>query len=368
MKRTFLLLLSVLLLLSCAACSAPADVPQTVAVAQSDSAAAAPEASPDSGSDLPDAVPAEPATARSVVKASNAPVLAQLFSRGDTVVVLGTDEEYYILAMEDGAEAMMERCLVRLETEEPFSPWVGYAASGACAYSNWQLEGEPLPLAINTVISVIDKLGDVYLIEGDGKPQYIAVSAVSQNPISNSNNAPANRDGGDIQVTAGLSLDQIPQAVFLANEQATYPLQGTVLADCAEAILAFHARGDEERVLLDAEAPVLENGFYSVLLDGRICLMAEKYLRLDMEAPYSERIGYARSGAAVFSEVQQRHTALRVLSTNSEVKIIEEAGDMLVVEIDGLVGYVSADMITETPIPPSAASGGGGADWSPPLL
>lgn len=72
------------------------------------------------------------------------------------------------------------------------------------------------------------------------------------------------------------------------------------------------------------------------------------------------RTVYARSQAGFFTGYLLRGEPERLLDTNTELQVLADLGDCCLVELDGVLGYVSADMLSDSRIQYHSYSGGGG--------
>ena len=102
------------------------------------------------------------------------------FSRSEDVRVLNVDDEYaYVLI--SGFVGKIEREYLRLESDEEYDAWDGYAYSGAEVFYDFELTDEMDWFYKNDDVHVIDKVEDVYVVElKDGSFGYMSVDDVSE--------------------------------------------------------------------------------------------------------------------------------------------------------------------------------------------
>lgn len=105
--------------------------------------------------------------------------------REDTVLVVDRDETYYHVLF-DGKTGLIPKYLVRLESDEPYVSWQGYAESKAPFYGDYRMKGEAEQLKRNTVVTVLADLESCYQVEVDGKLGYIPKEEVSEEKVKKS--------------------------------------------------------------------------------------------------------------------------------------------------------------------------------------
>lgn len=183
-------------------------------------------------------------------------------------------------------------------------------------------------------------------------------------------------DGGEISLTRARggtgrrAFALLAATVSAAVEDAS----ATVLAQGAEAYLCILSRGDTVRVL--------EKGLErcSLLFDGGATAAVPTALLVFEEAAYAPWTGYARYKAPFHTHWRTLAYAPRLLSMNTELQIVGVFGEdeaFYLVELDGEIGLVPADMVSESKLAVSSyggvdggggGGGGGGAEWSDPVL
>lgn len=180
MKRSiFAVLLAVVLLLCLASCSAPS-LPK---IAQTASPASpAPESEPvvSSTSELAP----EPATTLAYVKAESINAVAGTLSRNDTVNIVRTEDEFYVVQDADGEQYLVEKKYIR--TTEPMGTQMSYyTAADTPVYRTAYLSGEPeTTLASNSQFAVSDTLNGIaygsYQGESGSGTGYVDLSCLSE--------------------------------------------------------------------------------------------------------------------------------------------------------------------------------------------
>ena len=77
--------------------------------------------------------------------------------------------------------AYLPKNLARLEGEEAYAQWDGFAGYNAFAYDNRLLQGEGTKLQVNTSVTVLWDGGDFYVVSINGEIGYMVVSEIGQN-------------------------------------------------------------------------------------------------------------------------------------------------------------------------------------------
>lgn len=133
---------------------------------------------------------------------------------------------------------------------------------------------------------------------------------------------------------------------------------GTVRLDGAGAVYTTLDRGAELEVIGTIR------DYYVVSLDDVKLLVEKRFLRLDSEAAPEAREAYAGTDCEVFSDVYMQGEAGEVLALNTQVTILEELGNCILIEYDGKLGYVNADALTSSPTQIYYYGGGGSSGGS----
>ena len=146
-----------------------------------------------------------------LVLADNVSAILCITIRDDEVKVTAADEEVCELYLE-GYTATVPRWLLRLEGDEEYEPWTGYAKWSAVVWEEFQMRNERKTLTTNTEVLVLDELPDCYVVEVDGEIGYAALDMISQNRFytsgggsgsgSNSGNSGSGSSGGSSSGTS----------------------------------------------------------------------------------------------------------------------------------------------------------------------
>lgn len=121
------------------------------------------------------------------------------------------------------------------------------------------------------------------------------------------------------------------------------------------ALLAVLERGDA--LAIEDE---WENYYIVSSAEGR-GYVEKRLVALATEEEPEARTVYARSQAGFFTGYLLRGEPERLLDTNTELSALADLGDCCLVELDGALGYVPADMLSDSRIQYYNGSGGGGA-------
>ena len=144
MKRVITLALAVLLLLTMASCGKKEAEPTTV---------------PTEETTVPTTEATEPEWEPGISRAGYGEAVFTTLASGTEVNVIGQFKDYYVIEGEE-VDLLVEKRFVRLDSEEPFESWNGYAKSGAKVFDNVYLRGEPIAeLKKNTKVTVLEGQG-----------------------------------------------------------------------------------------------------------------------------------------------------------------------------------------------------------------
>lgn len=112
-------------------------------------------------------------------------------SRSEDVRVLDYDEESATLLI-SGFVGKIKKEYLRLEGEEEYEAWDGYAYGGAEIFYDYELTDEMDWFYKNDDIHVIDRIGDIYVVQlTDGSYGYMSVDDVSETYLPTYKPAPA---------------------------------------------------------------------------------------------------------------------------------------------------------------------------------
>ncbi len=134
---------------------------------------------------------------------------AAFLSRGDTIKVIDRDESHYHVLI-DGQIGKVSLALLRLADEQAYEAWDGYAVKNAPFYANFRMLGEFEKLRINTVLHVLEDLGDRYLVSRDGALGFVAIEKVRADKQSESSGGGGSSGGGSSGGGGGEWTNPIP--------------------------------------------------------------------------------------------------------------------------------------------------------------
>lgn len=307
--------------------------------------------------------PPAPETVPATALADRTAVILMTVDR-DTVVELAGEygEAHYLVKTEQGY-GLIEKALVRPDGAEAYASWDGYAYSGAKLYDNYHLlSGNVQDLNMNTQIHVLDAYGDNCLVQVGDATGYMRLSTISRTMITYKPSGGA--DGGDISLShqSGATLTLLSD---FAPQSGDITGNATVLVDGAEIVLGWYDR--DETVDIIAEAGFLEEkeGFCGVYVDGFCGYVRQNLVAQEGAEPYAAWDGFARSNAPFYSNYYLSGEPLRQLPTNTEIHVICDLGSSCLVQVGEETGYMDLSQISQTRI---TYSGGGGGDWTNPIL
>lgn len=127
---------------------------------------------------------------------------------------------------------------------------------------------------------------------------------------------------------------------------------GEVVALEAPAVLAVLERG--EPLLIEGEW----EDYYIVSTAYGRGYVEKRLVAYDGEEETEPKTMFAKRNAELFTGYLLRGEPERTLSTNTELQLLADLGDCCLVELDGVLGYVPTDMLSENRIRSSGSSGG----------
>ena len=363
MKRLFVLLLSLLLLLGLSACGqaeAPAPTPT-------------PEPTPEP----------TPVTTPATVLLDGVGAVAKRFRLAESVEIEGETEDCYVLS----GGLLIEKWLVRPDGEADPAERRTYAANKSALYASVYCEGEPLmTFTGNPSVTVLDEFGAVLRVRAGGESGELVGYMPAADTLRSlgyydggggGGGGGGSSDGGEISLTrAGRGGARFGYALLSAEytlvDGAVPATSGSahVLGEGAEGCVCFFRRGDTVRVLEKGEATC------TVLLDdGATAELPAAVLAFEGGEAYEPWTGYAKSSAPFYHGWRPRVLEPRKLSLNTELTVVGvfgEDGACYIVELEGEAGLVPAAQVSETEIYytyyDDGGGGGGGAEWSDPVL
>lgn len=367
MKRIMIVLLVCTLLLTTGCGAAPAETQPSETAAPETTEAPTTEATEPETTE-PETVPV-PDTVPAVVQVDKTPAVLTLLNAGDKAQVVGEyDEEYVVIKTESGY-GLVEKGLLRLEGQEAYEAWEGYAYPNAELYASYQLTGEPVQtLGLNTKIQVLEELPYCYVVTVEGAAGFIAKAQVSKSYIRYSGGGGGGggggQDGGDITMGWHGSVELL-SAVTQSGEVTG---EATVLADGTQVILGFYDREDVAQVVAEESfAPVWE-GYHTVYLGELFAYVPMNLVRLESESAYESWEAYAGYGAMLMGNHLLLGDPVQQLTVNTKLTVLWDTGDCLVVLCGETVGYVDSAKVSPNRYSTGGGGGGGGGDWTPPAM
>lgn len=122
-------------------------------------------------------------------------VYAVLIRRGETLKVTEKNEEVCTVLME-GRLVELSRQYIRLEGEEAYEVWDGYARSNAPFYGTKNLTGTPEKLKKNTKVQVLEEFGETCLVQVEDRLGYMETKQVSKKKISSGSSSGGSGSSG----------------------------------------------------------------------------------------------------------------------------------------------------------------------------
>ena len=377
MKKFFVIFLALTLALG-AGCSNQGEQPTApVAVASAPTTAPAPAA--DQTEPTETTAPAAPRTVEGTIQGIHIPAILSFPQRGDIVQVTGYPDEATATVTVGDAQGSFAKVLLRFDSDESYEAWQAYAKYNTQVFDGYTLVGEPLAtLKTNTQMTVLDDLGECYLVQTEDLTGYIAKTQASKWRIKSSSSSSGSgsggsgtgKDGGDISLT-GFAGDIRP--VLPADTVKTGAAQ--VRVDGGRVVLKYFDRGDKVQLVLDAEVAPEIPGYALILEDGVLAYIPVDWVEKPGDEVFQPWEGYAGYQCKRYDNFELAGKSLGQLSGNKKITVLWQSGDVLLVESESGVSYIAASTARTTPIPRSSGgssgsggSGGGGDSWTPPKL
>lgn len=380
MKKFFVIFLALTLALG-AGCSNQGEQPTApVAVATAPATEPAPAAEQTEPTET--TAPAAPRTVEGTIQGIHIPAILSFPQRGDIVQVTGYPDEATAIVTVGDAQGSFAKVLLRFDSDESYEAWQAYAKYNTRVFEGYTLVGEPLAtLKTNTQMTVLDDLGECYLVQTEDLTGYIAKTQASKWRIkssgssgsgSGSGGSGTGKDGGDISLT-GFEGDIRP--VLLADTVKTGAAQ--VRADGGRVVLKYFDRGDKVQLVLDAEVAPEIPGYALILEDGVLAYIPVDWVEKPGDEAFQPWEGYAGYQCKRYDNFELAGKSLGQLSGNKKITVLWQSGDVLLVESESGVSYIAASTARTTPIPRSSggssgsggSGGGSGGDaWTPPKL
>ena len=379
MKKFFVIFLALTLALG-TGCSHQAEQPTApVAVATAPTTAPAPAA--DQTEPTETTAPAAPRTVEGTIQGIHIPAILSFPQRGDIVQVTGYPDEATATVTVGDAQGSLAKVLLRFDSDESYEAWQAYAKYNTQVFDGYTLVGEPLAtLKTNTQMTVLDDLGECYLVQTEDLTGYIAKTQASKWRIKGSSSGSGTgsggsgtgKDGGDISLT-GFAGDIRP--VLLADTVKTGAAQ--VRADGGRVVLKYFDRGDKVQLVLDAEVAPEIPGYALILEDGVLAYIPVDWVEKPGDEVFQPWEGYAGYQCKRYDNFELAGKSLGQLSGNKKITVLWKSGDVLLVQSGDSVSYIAESTARTTPIPRSSGGssgsggsggGSGGGDWTPPKL
>lgn len=378
MKKFFVIFLALTLALG-TGCSHQAEQPTApVAVASAPTTEPAPAA--DQTEPTETTAPAAPRTVEGTIQGIHIPAILSFPRRGDIVQVTGYPDEATATVTVGDAQGSFAKVLLRFDSDESYEAWQAYAKYNTQVFEGYTLVGEPLAtLKTNTQMTVLDDLGECYLVQTEDLTGYIAKTQASKWRIKSSSSSGSGsagsgtgKDGGDISLT---SFEGDIRPVLLADTVKTGAAQ--VRADGGRVVLKYFDRGDKVQLVLDAEVAPEIPGYALILEDGVLAYIPVDWVEKPGDEVFQPWEGYAGYQCKRYDNFELAGKSLGQLSGNKKITVLWKSGDVLLVESENGVSYIAASTARTTPIPRSSGGssgsggsggGSGGGDWTPPKL
>lgn len=311
----------------------------------------------------PTATP-EPEGKAASVKADGVGLIASILSKNDSLTVIGEQGDYYRVELA-GQTLLVEKRLLRLEGEAAYESKTAYAQRNALLFDNVYMKGEERhTLPINRVVTVLEELGGVYLVEYRDAYYYVRSKQISFKKLSTGGGGSSSngQDGGDIELANPLAPAGTIKLASIQRDTVSYPINATVLADKVEAYYILLNRGDSLK-LIDTVKP-----HYQIIAQGIFGLGETRLIQDDTKAPYAQWDGYAKNKTVLYGD-HRTLKELKELKVNTKIHVVADIETCYVVEVNGSLGYILKSSVSKTKVSTGGGGGGNsGGDWTDPKL
>lgn len=338
--------------------------------------------------EAPTEAPTEPPTepkptcVNAQVQVKGVPAVLSILNRGDLVEVVGEYEGSYYVVQVDSLYGFVEKQLLRLETEEAYESWTGYAKNKAGFYDNYRLQGEAVQtLKTNTEIQVLDELDYCYVVQLEESIGFISKEQVSKKRITyggggdysggggGGSSSGGGQDGGDITLRYGIVTLSATEGQTVVTGQAQ------VLADGTQFVLGLYNIGDTVSVVTEEGFAPAWDGHYTLYVDGLYAYLPKSFVLLEGEEPFAQWEGYCAKKAVIYDNYLMQGEG-KTLKVNTEITVLWDGGDFYLVSTGDELGYLPITQVSATRYSTGGgyydggSSGGGGyvEEWSPPVL
>ena len=361
MKKLMALLMALMLIILAGCNSSPAPEATEAPVETTQ----APAETTEAATEPTETEPPAPQTISGTILADKTPVLLADANREDVLdVVAEYDESYFVVKLENGY-GLVEKRLVRLESQEAYVQWEGYAKYGAMLYPSYLLrEEEGQSLSLNSRMLVLEDLGGILVVQTEEGIYYMDAETVSTHYVQPYSGGGGSADGGDI--TMGFQGGYTNLSV-IAPQSGDVTGKATVLVEGAPILLGWFDREDAVAVVNEAGFAEEREGYYIVYLNGLYGYVRQGLIAREGEEPYAQWTGYGVNSPKLYSNYDLTGESVK-LNNNAELQILADLGNCYLVVSGEIMGYMPKATVSEHPIVYSGWGGGGGGEWTPPAM
>lgn len=323
-----------------------------------------------------------------VLRAGSIPAIGSFLKMGEQVQVTEKADDTHVYVKTERGLGIVETQLLRFP-DEPFTPWQGTIRGGSEIYAHYSLLGEPSQtLKAAAQASVLEELEDCYYVSfGDEETGFVQKTAVirsngggagkqpatPETPTSPSPAAPG--DGSDLVLMSDPHLSMLSQVEEIGPAAAKVDDVPVVL---------FQLQLGQEVTLL-AEPELEKEGYCLISLEDGPAYVPQQWVRTPQQEQDEEQLRYAGGNCSLYASYLLMGKAEKTLRLNTKVTVYSEAEGVAYVCCGEDWGFVPSASLNQTaraatpapsspaptapaPTTPPSSSGGGGAEWSPPVL
>ena len=312
----------------------------------------------------------EPDTTPAFVVAKEAPAVLGYLMRGDEAEVIGNYEAldgYYVVKTDMGY-GIVEKTMLRLDSEQPYAEWQGYAAGSADIYSSLDMVYWVGSVYLNDELTVLDDFGYAYLVDADGVIGFMLKSDVNDywvDPSWNSGGGGGGDDpgGGGGDSGSGNDGGDISLASFTVEQAGEPSGKAVVRADNTALILAIFEYDEEVKV-------ISSNGDTSTIwFCGLKAEIETRFIRMEGAEAYTPWTGYMRENG-LYDNILLVGDAEVMPERNTEIEVLNDFDGVYLVRYGDKLFYTWREFVSDTYIEVTYYGGGGdsGGEWTEPVL
>jgi len=302
--------------------------------------------------------PPAPSSLPGIALTNHVVVIQAFLERGSVIDIVGEfDENYYVVKTETGY-GLIEKQIVRLDGQEAYAAWTGYAHGGARFFAGYHLPKDGVRnLNMNTNVKVLELFEDICLVQMGQEYGYMLRSEISTTPIVYT----PSQDGGDISLSVQGGVSMLSNFVPTEGEVAG---TATVLVEDAELLAGWYDLGDSIDLVTDIDFAKTREGYLIAYHDGLWGYVMANLVAYETDEPFAQWTGFAKAGVAFYDNYYLAGEPSQKLAVNTEVAVLADLGNCFLVSVGGNLGYMVQDNVSTSRVVVNSQAD----EWSPPAM